>query len=58
MLVAGAFLFVASFSRLVTMDPGFRARGVLQATFELDKQAQDEAVLRQLLEEVRATPQV
>ncbi len=57
-LVAGAFLFVASFRRLVTLDPGFRARGVLQATFELDKQARDEAVLRQLLEEVRATPQV
>jgi predicted permease len=57
-LVAGAFLFVASFHRLVTMDPGFRARGVVEATFELDKQAHDEAVLRQLLEEVRATPQV
>jgi predicted permease len=57
-LVAGAFLFVASFRRLVTMDPGFRAQGVLQATFELDKQAHDEAVLRPLLEEVRAAPQV
>ena len=57
-LVAGAFLFVGSFRRLVTMDPGFRAQGVLQATFELDKQAHDQAVLRQLLEEVRATPQV
>ncbi|HJZ94868.1 MAG TPA: ABC transporter permease, partial [Candidatus Solibacter sp.] len=30
-LVAGAFLFVASFRRLVTMDTGFRPRGVLQA---------------------------
>jgi predicted permease len=57
-LVAGAFLFVASFRRLVAMDPGFRAQGVLQGTFELDKQDHDEAVLRQLLEEVRATPQV
>jgi predicted permease len=57
-LVAGAFLFVTSFRRLVTMDPGFRAQGVLEATFELDKQAHDVAVLRQLLEEVRATPQV
>jgi predicted permease len=57
-LVAGASLFVASFRRLVTMDPGFRAPGVLQATFELDKQAHDEPVLRQLLERVRATPQV
>jgi predicted permease len=57
-LVAGAFLFVASFRRLVTMDPGFRAQGVLQASFELGKQYHDEAVVRQLLEEVRATPQV
>jgi predicted permease len=57
-LVAGAFLFVSSFRRLVTMDPGFRARGMLQATFDLDKQARDEAVQRHLLEEVRAAPQV
>lgn len=57
-LVAGAFLFVASFRRLVTMDPGFRTRGVLQATFELGKHYHDEAIVRQLLEEVRATPQV
>jgi predicted permease len=57
-LVAGAFLFVGSFRRLVTMDPGFRAEGVLQATFGLGKQEHDEAVLRQLLAEVRATPQV
>jgi predicted permease len=57
-LVAGAFLFVASFRRLVTMDPGFRAQGVLQATFELGRQDRNETVLRQLLAEVRATPQV
>lgn len=57
-LVAGAFLFVESFRRLVTMDPGFRAEGVLQARFELGKQEHDETVLRQLLAEVRATPQV
>jgi len=57
-LVAGAFLFVASFRRLITMDPGFRVDGVLQATFELGKQEHDESVLRQLLAEVRATPQV
>jgi hypothetical protein len=58
MLVAGAFLFVSSFSRLVTMDPGFRAQGVLQVNFEMGRQGHDEAVLRQLLAEVRATPQV
>jgi predicted permease len=57
-LVAGAFLFVASFRRLVTMDPGFRTDGILQATFEVGKQEHDETVLRQLLAEVRATPQV
>jgi predicted permease len=57
-LVAGAFLFVGSFRRLVNMDPGFRAEGVLQATFQLGKQEHDEAVLRQLLAEVCATPQV
>jgi predicted permease len=57
-LVAGAFLFVASFRRLVMMDPGFRAHGVLQATFELGKQDHDETMVRQLLAEVRATPQV
>ena len=55
MLVAGAFLFVASFRRLVTMDPGFRAAGVLQATFDLPRQM---PLFGQLLEEVRATPQV
>jgi predicted permease len=57
-LVAGAFLFVASFRRLVTLDPGFRAEGVLQASFELGKQAHDEMVLGQLLAEARGTPQV
>jgi putative ABC transport system permease protein len=57
-LVAGAFLFVASFRRLVTMDPGFRAEGVLQASFDLGRQDHEEAVVRQLLDEVRATPQV
>jgi putative ABC transport system permease protein len=58
MLVAGAFLFVASFRRLVTMDPGFRADGLLEVGFDLGKQGHDESVLRQLLAEVRATPQV
>ena len=57
-LVTGAFLFVSSFRRLVTLDPGFRAQGVLQASFELGKQDHDETLPRQLLAEVRATPQV
>ncbi|HXJ44215.1 MAG TPA: FtsX-like permease family protein, partial [Bryobacteraceae bacterium] len=57
-LVTGAFLFVSSFGRLVSLDPGFRAQGVLQASFELGEQERDETAVRQLLEEVRATPQV
>jgi predicted permease len=56
MLVAGAFLFVSSFRRLATMDPGFRAEGVLEVNFELGRQSHE--VLRQLLAEVQATPQV
>ena len=58
MLVVGAFLFVSSFRRLVTMDPGFRAQGLLQVNFEMGRQSHEEAVLRQLLTEVKATPQV
>jgi predicted permease len=54
-LVAGAFLFVGSFRRLATMDPGFRAEGILLANFSTPRQA---PLLRQLLEEVRSTPQV
>jgi predicted permease len=54
-LVTGAFLFVASFRRLATMDPGFRAQGVALATFDLPRNAE---LVRQLLEEVRATPLV
>jgi predicted permease len=57
-LVTGAFLFLASFRRLVTLDLGFRPQGVLEATFDLGKQDNDEATLRQLLDEVRSTPQV
>jgi predicted permease len=57
-LVAGAFLFVSSSRRLITMDPGFRAEGVLQARFDLGKQEHNETVLRQLLADVGATPQV
>jgi predicted permease len=40
------------------MDPGVRAQGVVQATFNLGRQDRDEEALRQLLAEVRATPQV
>src|SRR5438105_8378144 len=54
-LVTGAFLFVGSFRWLVTMNPGFRAQGILLAAFDMPRQG---PLLRQLLEEVRSTPQV
>ena len=54
-LVTGALLFVGSFRRLVTMNPGFRTQGILLATFDMPRQA---PLLRQLLEEVRSTPHV
>ena len=47
-LVTGAFLFVGSFRWLVTMNPGFRAQGILLATFDMPRQG---PLLRQLLEE-------
>ncbi|HLK64374.1 MAG TPA: ABC transporter permease [Bryobacteraceae bacterium] len=50
-----ALLFTASFRRLVNLDPGFRASGLLMAEFDLPREA---AVHRQLLEEIRATPGV
>ncbi len=40
------------------MDPGFRAQGVLLASFELGKQGREDTVVRQLLQEVRAAPHV
>ncbi len=54
-LVAGSLLFASSLRRLVTMDPGFRAQGLLLADFDAPKQT---PVLRELLEIVRTTPQV
>ena len=54
-LVAGAFLFVSSLWRIVRMDAGFHAQGVLLSDFDAPKQA---PLLRELLEIVRATPGV
>jgi predicted permease len=54
-LVTGAFLFVGSFRRLTTMDLGFRPQGILLASFAVPRQG---PLLRQLIEEVRSTPQV
>ncbi|HEV3198988.1 MAG TPA: ABC transporter permease, partial [Bryobacteraceae bacterium] len=54
-VVAGALLFVSSFRHLATMDPGFRAEGVLTASFGIPREA---PLLRELLDEVRSTPLV
>jgi predicted permease len=59
-LVVGAFLFVGSFHNLLTLDPGFRAKGVLLASFDLSSvpKSRIKPFQRQLLEEVRSVPGV
>jgi hypothetical protein len=59
-LVAGAFLLVGSFRNLMRLDPGFRARGVLPAPFDLGSipKPRIKPFQRQLLEEVRSIPGV
>ncbi len=61
-LVTGAVLFVGSFRHLITLDAGFRQDGILTAAFDLGRVglARDaiRPSLRQLLDEVRATPQL
>jgi predicted permease len=54
-VVTGALLFTGSFRHLATLDPGFRAEGVLMAEFGVPQQA---PLRRELLEAVRSTPQV
>jgi len=54
-VMAGALLFVGSFRHLATLDPGFRAEGVLMAEFGVPQQA---PLRRELLDEVRSTPMV
>jgi predicted permease len=61
-LLVGALLFVRSFWNLVTLDPGFHARGVLIAlvdfrrlTFSPERTTQ---FIREILAETRTLPQV
>ena len=59
-LVVGAGLFLGSFRRLVTLDPGFHRDGVLVASVDLSGTGLDSGAQRQarwqLLEQMRALP--
>jgi putative ABC transport system permease protein len=56
-LLAGAGLLLNSFSRLRSVDPGFRPGGVLEATLSFpDDSPRNLANLRAMLESVRAIP--
>jgi predicted permease len=63
MLLAGAGLLVHSFSRLMSIDPGFNLRGVLTARVNLlqssyPKHEQQLAFIDQIAERLHATPGV
>jgi predicted permease len=61
-LVVGAMLFVRSFRNLMTLDPGFRERGILLATFDITKLGLSPRASHRfehdLLAEIRSLPQV
>jgi len=61
-LVVGALLFVRSFRNLMTLDPGFREKGILLAFFDMSQlrlpAAQIKPFERELLDEIREIPQV
>jgi predicted permease len=61
-LLVGAVLFVRSFRNLMTLDPGFRERGILLADFDLSKlrlpARASKPFERDLLTGVRSLPQV
>jgi predicted permease len=61
-LVAGALLFVRTFRNLMTLDPGFRTKGILIASFDAKRLKLPAAQLKpfdgQLLEEIRSIPLV
>jgi len=61
-LLVGALLFVRSFWNLVTIDPGFRERGILIVTLDFRRMefSPERATVfsRELLARVRALPQV
>ena len=61
-LLVGALLFVRSFHNLMTLDPGFRERGILLAYFDVTKLGLSPRASKQferdLLNEIRRLPQV
>ncbi|HZU28310.1 MAG TPA: ABC transporter permease [Bryobacteraceae bacterium] len=54
-LVVGALLFVRSFRNLLTLDPGFRSKGVLLATIDLSHAHARE---KTVLDEIRGMPRI
>jgi len=61
-LLVGALLMAQSFRNLMSVDPGFRQEGILIVFFDLSDlprpAARGEGVRRELLERIRALPQV
>jgi predicted permease len=61
-LLVGALLFVRSFWNLVTLDPGFRQRGILVAVLDFRRLGfspeRTDAFIRESLAQIRALPQV
>jgi predicted permease len=61
-LLVGALLFVRSFRNLTTLDPGFRERGILVASFDMSRlrlgPGGGKRLERDLLLGVRSLPQV
>ena len=61
-LVVGALLFVGSFRNLMTLNPGFREKGILLAFFDVSRMQLPEGEIKrfqqQLIDEVRSIPQV
>ena len=61
-LVVGALLFVRSFRNLMTVDLGFREKGMLLAFFDMSRlrlpTGQIKTFKRELLDDIRSIPQV
>ncbi|HXA07124.1 MAG TPA: ABC transporter permease [Bryobacteraceae bacterium] len=61
-LVVGALLFVQSFRNLMTVDLGFREKGILLAFFDMSRlrlpTGQIKTFKRELLDDIRSIPQV
>ena len=61
-LLIGAVLLVRSFWNLITLDPGFREKGIVLASLDLSKlqfsNQRNESVKRDLLERIESLPQI